>query len=72
MKLIMAGLLKLIHSNLTLKVRKHTALGRFHHENAAMGLSKDGHVVVYMGDDKTDACVYKYISKDKYEESKIR
>ena len=52
------------------KVRKHTALGRFHHENAAMGLTKDGHVVVYMGDDKTDACVYKFISKGKYDKSK--
>ncbi|WLR53318.1 DUF839 domain-containing protein [Bacillus tianshenii] len=47
-------------------VRKHTALGRFHHENAAMGLTNDGRVVVYMGDDKRDACVYKFISKGKY------
>ncbi|OEH93283.1 PhoX family protein [Bacillus solimangrovi] len=47
-------------------VRKHTALGRFHHENAAMGLTNDGRVVVYMGDDKRDACIYKFISKDKY------
>ncbi|MDQ0215272.1 secreted PhoX family phosphatase [Oikeobacillus pervagus] len=46
--------------------RKHTALGRFHHENSAMGLANDGRVVVYMGDDKTDACVYKFISKNKY------
>ena len=46
--------------------RKHTALGRFHHENAAMGLTNDGRVVVYMGDDKRDACVYKFISKGKY------
>jgi len=51
------------------KVRKHTALGRFHHENAAMGLTKDGRVAVYMGDDVKDACVYKFISKDKYVES---
>jgi uncharacterized protein len=50
--------------------RKHTALGRFHHENAAMGLANDGRVVVYMGDDKTDACVYKFISKNKYIESR--
>ncbi|WP_134702418.1 PhoX family phosphatase [Ammoniphilus sp. YIM 78166] len=53
----------------TFPVRKHTALGRFHHENTAMGLSKDGRVVVYMGDDKTDACVYKYVSNGKYVES---
>lgn len=49
------------------QVRKHTALGRFNHENSAMGLSKDGRVVVYMGDDKKDACVYKFISKGKYD-----
>jgi uncharacterized protein len=48
------------------KVRKHTALGRFNHENAAVGLTKDNRVVVYMGDDKKDACVYKFISKNKY------
>ena len=53
------------------QVRKHTALGRFHHENAAMGLTNDGRVVVYMGDDVKDACVYKYISKDKYVESTV-
>ena len=51
------------------KVRKHTALGRFHHENAAMGLANDGRVAVYMGDDVKDACVYKFISKNKYVES---
>ncbi len=50
------------------EVRKHTSLGRFNHENTAMGLAKDGRVVVYMGDDKKDACVYKYISKSKYEQ----
>ncbi|WP_257348572.1 PhoX family protein [Pseudalkalibacillus decolorationis] len=48
-------------------VRKHTALGRFNHENTCMGLAKDGRVVVYMGDDKKDACVYKFISKEKYD-----
>ncbi len=52
------------------KVRKHTALGRFHHENAAVGLTKDGRVVVYMGDDVKDACVYKFISNGKYDKSR--
>ena len=46
----------------TFPVRKHTALGRFNHENAAMGIAKSGQVVVYMGDDKKDACVYKFVS----------
>jgi uncharacterized protein len=48
-------------------VVKHTALGRFNHENTAMGLAKDGRVVVYMGDDKKDAGVYKFISEGKYD-----
>jgi uncharacterized protein len=47
-------------------IRKHTALGRFAHENTAMGLTKDGRVVVYMGDDKRDEFFYKFISKKKY------
>ncbi|MDN4071753.1 PhoX family protein [Fictibacillus terranigra] len=51
------------------QVRKHTALGRFNHENASMGIAKDGRVVVYMGDDKKDACVYKFVSAGKYKES---
>lgn len=53
-------------------LKKHTALGRFNHENTAMGLAKDGRVVVYMGDDKKDACVYKFISNGKYEKQKGR
>ncbi|MFD1957376.1 PhoX family protein [Paenibacillus thailandensis] len=53
-------------------MKKHTALGRFNHENTAMGLASDGRVVVYMGDDKKDACVYKFISKGKYDKSKGR
>ncbi|WP_404357873.1 DUF839 domain-containing protein [Cytobacillus firmus] len=52
------------------KPRKHTALGRFNHENAAVGLTNDNRVVVYMGDDKKDACVYKFISKNKYIKSR--
>ncbi|QHZ47187.1 MULTISPECIES: PhoX family protein [unclassified Bacillus (in: firmicutes)] len=53
--------------NADFQIRKHTALGRFNHENTCMGLAKDGRVVVYMGDDKKDACVYKFISKGKYD-----
>ncbi len=45
---------------------KHTALGRFAHENAALTISKSGKLVVYMGDDSKDQCVYKYVSKEKF------
>ncbi|MGM0879644.1 MAG: PhoX family protein [Bacillota bacterium] len=53
-------------------LKKHTALGRFNHENTAMGMAADGRVVVYMGDDKKDACVYKFVSKGKYDTLKGR
>lgn len=49
---------------------KHTALGRFAHENAALTLSKNGKLVVYMGDDSKDQCVYKFISEEKYDAKK--
>jgi secreted PhoX family phosphatase len=47
-------------------VRKHTAMGRFAHENTAMGLTNDGRVVVYMGDDKRGEFFYKFISDKKF------
>ncbi|WP_420012611.1 PhoX family protein [Tateyamaria sp.] len=45
---------------------KHTALGRFKHENAAYALAPDGRVVVYMGDDERGEFMYKWLSTDKY------
>lgn len=46
--------------------KKHTALGRFAHENAASVVSKNKRVVVYMGDDKKNEHIYKFISKATY------
>ncbi|EMO39670.1 PhoX family protein [Leptospira noguchii] len=48
---------------------KHTALGRFAHENAALVLSTSGKLVVYMGDDARDEFVYKFVSKKSYDPS---
>jgi hypothetical protein len=45
---------------------KHTALGRFKHENAAYALAPDGRVAVYMGDDERGEYMYKWLSRDIY------
>jgi secreted PhoX family phosphatase len=47
---------------------KHTALGRFKHENAAYALADDGRLVVYMGDDERGEFMYKWVSRDAYVE----
>jgi secreted PhoX family phosphatase len=51
---------------------KHTALGRFAHENAAVRVGKQGHLVVYMGDDCPDQFFYKYVSAEKESAQKSR
>jgi len=45
---------------------KRTALGRFKHENAEAVLSRDGRVVVYLGDDERGEFLYKYVSNGAY------
>lgn len=42
--------------------RKRTALGRFKHEAAEPRLTRDGRVVLYMGDDERFDYLYKFIS----------
>ena len=41
---------------------KHTMLGRFRHENIALRTSPGAPVVAYMGDDRTNGHVYKFVS----------
>jgi secreted PhoX family phosphatase len=50
--------------------KKHTALGRFKHENAELVISKDGKIVVYMGDDERGEYLYKYVSNESMNEVK--
>ena len=46
--------------------KKHTAMGRFKHENCEIVLTKDNHIVAYMGDDEKGEFLYKFISKGKF------
>lgn len=44
---------------------KRTALGRFDHENTDYMLASDGTVAIYMGDDGTPGCIYKFVPSAK-------
>lgn len=46
--------------------RKHTAMGRFKHENCEMVIARDGHIVAYMGDDERGEHLYKFVSSGTY------
>lgn len=46
--------------------RKHTALGRFRHENTAFRAVEGKPFVLYMGDDLVNAGVYKFVSSRKF------
>jgi secreted PhoX family phosphatase len=43
--------------------RKHTALGRFRHENITMRVESGKKLVAYMGDDRRGGHTYKFVSK---------
>ena len=43
--------------------KKHTALGRFRHENLALRAEPNRPVVAYMGDDRRGGHVWKFVSK---------
>jgi secreted PhoX family phosphatase len=45
---------------------KRTALGRFRHEAATIGIAPSGQVAAYMGDDSQFEYVYKFVSKGRY------
>jgi hypothetical protein len=45
---------------------KHTMLGRFRHENVAIRAEEGRPVVAYMGDDRTNGHVYRFVSDVRY------
>src|SRR5512139_1036591 len=47
--------------------RKHSMLGRFKHEGANVTIARDGHAVVYMGDDERGDYIYKFVSSDTFD-----
>lgn len=51
---------------------KHTALGRFAHENAALYVKDGEKLVVYMGDDANDQYVYKFVSAGVYRPAGVK
>ena len=46
--------------------RKHTSLGRFRHENTAFRHVTGKKFVLYMGDDRANDGVYKFVSDIEY------
>lgn len=51
----------------TRELFKHTSLGRFAHENVAFTLARDGRLVAYTADDRVVQCLYKFISRDRFD-----
>ncbi len=49
-------------SDPTWRGRKHTALGRFRHENVALRAEEGKQLVAYMGDDRRGGHTWKYVS----------
>lgn len=47
------------------RAKKHTALGRFRHENVAMRVREGAPLVAYMGDDRRGGHVWKFVSDDR-------
>ena len=49
--------------------RKLSMLGRFKHEGANVTIARNGKAVVYMGDDERGDYMYKFVSREKYDDS---
>lgn len=56
-------------SNPSSTPRKHTMLGRLKHEGANVTIARNGRAVVYMGDDERGDYLYRFVSRDAYDDS---
>lgn len=45
---------------------KRTHLGRFRHEAASIAIAKDGRVVAYLGEDRANGGIFRFVSKGRY------
>jgi uncharacterized protein len=45
---------------------KRTHLGRFRHEAASIVINRDGRVVAYLGEDRTNGGIFRFVSKGRY------
>jgi uncharacterized protein len=52
-------------ANPKFRPRKHTAMGRYRHENAALRVKAGKPLIVYLGDDRRGGHTWKYISRGK-------
>ncbi|UVT14451.1 MAG: PhoX family phosphatase [Nitrospira sp.] len=50
---------------------KRTALGRLKHEGAWVQETKDGKIVVYMGDDERNEYIYRYVSNKRWRVARL-
>lgn len=48
--------------------KKRTGIGRYKHEGCNVTINADGYVVAYSGDDQVHEYLYRFISKNKYQE----
>lgn len=48
--------------------KKRTGIGRYKHEGCNVTVNNDGYVVAYSGDDQDHEYLYRFISKNKYQE----
>ena len=54
------------------RARKHSALGRFRHENVALRVEAGAPLVCYLGDDRRGGHTYKYVSRFKVKDPTSR